>query len=262
MCAYTVKPISVGYSLADLSGFTYMAFPGTPLAIDLTYFLILGAPKTILVDSGTSAARMARYWPGETTDLQSFEDSLKAEGLGVGDVDLIIQTHLHHDHMANTSLCPNAEVYVQLDEWAYAQAPHPLQSQYYPNELLAELKHARLRLIQGNHEIFPGIRLLHTPGHTPGTQSISVDTASGCTLIAGMCSVYQTFDSPSSVLPKKHPFRHWEVFTTSIASDLQQAYNSCLQVKRLAETILPCHGPGFNPQTEKYLRPHHPEVIE
>lgn len=253
MYPYIVKPICLGYSAADLSGFTYMAFPGTPLAIDITYFLILGGPKNILVDSGTSANRMAKYWPGETIDIQSFEESLRAEGLIPRDIDIVIQTHLHHDHMANTVLCNNAEVYIQVEEWAFAQAPHPLQAQYYPKDLLESLKQSKLRLIRGDLEIFPGIRILHTPGHTPGTQSVCVQTKTGRTMIAGMCSVYQTFDSPSDVLPTGHPFQHWEVFATSIASDLQQAYNSCLQVKRLADVLLPCHGPGFTIYTEQYL---------
>jgi N-acyl homoserine lactone hydrolase len=251
---YRVKPIRLGYSEADLSGFTYMTFPGVSVSLDIAFFLIQGAPKIILVDSGTWSSLMTKYWPGKTTDVQTFEQALQQEGLVPEDVDIIIQTHLHHDHCANTAKCKNAEVYVQSEEWAFACEPPPLQSQYYPEELLSQIKSTRLRLIAGDHELCPGVRILHTPGHTPGTQSICVETEEGRTVIAGMCSVYQTFADPKQVLSPGHPFSHWEVFTQSIATDLDQAYDSCLQLKRMADVLLPCHGPGFDEKKKESLQ--------
>ena len=94
---------------------------------------------------------------------------------------------------------------------------------------------------------------MHTPGHTPGTQSVSVDTKEGKTVVVGQCSIYQTFESPADVLPEGHPFAQWEVFTQSIATDINQAYWSCVQVKRMADVLIPCHGPGFDERTKKYL---------
>jgi len=250
---YTVKPICLGYSEADQSGFTYMCFPGEKLALDLAYFIIKDAPKNILVDTGTWSDLMVKYWPGKTTDLQTFEESLEKEGLKPEDIDIIILTHLHHDHIGNAYKCKNAEVYVQEDEWAFACAPHPLQAQYYPKDMMDQIRGMKLRLIRGDYELFPGIRIIHTPGHTPGTQSVCVDTKEGKTVIAGMCSLYQTFEEPKRVLPEGHPFSQWEVFTQSIATDMNQAYYSCLRLKRLADVLLPCHGPGFDVRTKKYL---------
>jgi len=239
---YTVKPVVLGTLEADQSGFTYMVSPGTPIVLEVAFFLIEGAPKRILVDTGSWAALMARYWPGKGTDFQTFEEALAKEGLTPLDVDIVIQTHLHHDHCGNTSKCTNAEVYIQEAEWIFAKAPHPLQSQYYPQELYAGW---RKRLIRGDHEIYPGITILHTPGHTPGTQSVSVRTKLGRVVIAGFCSTYHTFEDPAQVLGADHPFSHWEVFTPAIATDLGQAYNSTLRVKTIADVLLPCHGPGL-----------------
>ena len=251
--AYTVKPVSLGSTTGDQSGFTYMVFPGVKLLLDIAYFIIKGAPKTILVDTGTWAALMVKYWPGETTDFQTFEESLQKEGMTPDDVDIIIQTHLHHDHCGNHFKCRNAEVYVQEEEWAFACAPHPLQGQYYPKDMMDQVKAMKMRLIRGEYELFPGIRLLHTPGHTPGTQSVCVDTREGKTVITGMCSVYQTFEEPAEVLPKDHPFSSWETFVQSIATDINQSYSSCLRLKRMADVLLPCHGPGFDERTKKSL---------
>ncbi|MEM4406456.1 MAG: N-acyl homoserine lactonase family protein [Candidatus Methanomethylicaceae archaeon] len=250
---YTVKPVCLGYLEADLSGFTYMAFPGTFILLDVAYFLISGAPKVIIVDSGSWAALMAKYWPGKATDVITFEDSLRLEGLTPNDVEIIITTHLHHDHIGNHFKCSHAEVYIQLDEWAFARAPHPLQAQYYPPELLDQLATMKIRLIRGDYELFPGIRILHTPGHTPGTQSVCVDSDQGRTVIAGQCSTFHTFAEPRTVLPEDHPFAQWEVFTQTIATDINQSYWSCLAVKRMADVLLPCHGPGFQEATRKYF---------
>lgn len=241
---YEIKPIFMGTIEADKSGFTYMAFPGTPILLEVVAFLIKGAPKTILFDTGSWAALMAKYWPGKGVDYQTFEEGLAKEGLTPDDIDIIVHSHLHHDHIGNTPKCRRAEVYVQEDEWTFAKAPHPLHAQYYPPELL---KGWKLRLIKGDKQLFPGIDILHTPGHTPGTQSLAVQTKDGLAVIPGFCCTTHTFEDPAKALPQGHPFGQWEVFTPAIATDLCQAYNSTLRVKTIADVLLPCHGPGFAP---------------
>ena len=253
MAKYKVKPVALGTTEVDKSAFTYMCFPGVTLKLDVAYFIIEGTPNRsgkVLIDTGIWSSLMANYWPGEVTDVQSFEESLEKEGMTVDDVDIIIQTHLHHDHVGNTSKCKNAEVYVQEEEWAFTNASHPLQGQYYPKELYEGWK---LRLIRGDFELFPGLEILHTPGHTPGTQSVAVDTNNGKTVIAGMCTSYHTFQEPLKVLPEGHPFASWEVFSQGIATDINQSYYSLLRLKTYGDTIFPCHGPGFSPATKEYL---------
>ena len=240
---YSVKPLFLGTIEGDLSGFTHMCFPGTPVLLEVLFFLIEGAPKTILVDTGSWAALMAKYWPGKGVDHQSFEAALAKEGLKPEDIDIIIHTHLHHDHVGNTAKCTRAEVYVQEDEWIFAKAPHPIQAQYYPPELYRGWK---VRLIKGDKLLFPGIEILHTPGHTPGTQSVAVQTEQGTAVIPGFCCTTHTFENPAEALPEGHPFAQWEVFAPGIATNLCQAYNSTLRLKSIADVLLPCHGPGFS----------------
>ena len=100
---YEIKPIFLGTIEGDKSGFTYMAFPGTPIVLDVVFFLIKGAPKTILFDTGSWAALMAKYWPGKGVDYQTFEAALAKEELSPEDIDIIVHSHLHHDHVGNAS---------------------------------------------------------------------------------------------------------------------------------------------------------------
>lgn len=245
---YEVKPIFLGTIEADQSGFTYMVFPGTPIKLDVVFFLITGGPKTILFDTGSWADLMANYWPGKGWDYQSFEEGLAKEGLTPSDIDIIVQGHLHHDHVGNTAKCVNASVYVQQDEWSFCCAPHPLHAGYYPPELY---KGWNMKLIKGDKQLFPGIEILHTPGHTPGTQSLTVETKEGLTVIPGFCCTHHTFEDPKETLPEGHPFaKNWEVFIPAIATDLCEAYNSTLRLKSIADVILPCHGPGFGDYPE------------
>jgi N-acyl homoserine lactone hydrolase len=126
-------------------------------------------------------------------------------------------------------------------------APHPLHAQYYPRELYEGWK---VRLIKGDYQLFPGLTILHTPGHTPGTQSPVVDTKEGKTVIPGFCSTFHTFETPSKVLPQGHPFAAWETFVPAIATDLCGTYNSTLRLKNIADVLYPCHGPGFDERTK------------
>jgi len=227
----------------SLSAEMKTAFPGTPIKLEVAGFLIEGATKKILVDTGSWADLMKKYWPGKGVDFQTLEEALGKEGLTFDDIEIIIQTHLHHDHCGYTSQFKNADVYVQEEEWIFSKAPHPLQAQYYPPELFEGWK---VRLIRGDYEIYPGISILHTPGHTPGTQSVAVNTKEGKAVIPGFCCTFDTFEEPAKVLPEGHPFAHWEVFSPSIATDLNQAYNSTLRMKTIADVLLPCHGNGLD----------------
>lgn len=239
--SYKVKPLVLGTIEGDRSGFTYMAFAGQPIKLEVVAFLIEGAPKKILVDTGSYAELMKKYWPGKGVDFQTLEEALAKEGLVPDDIEIIIQTHLHHDHCGYHKLFKNAEVIVQKAEWEFAMNPHPLHKQYYPKELMEGWTK---KLIEGDVELYPGIDIIHTPGHTPGTQSVIVETSKGKVVIAGFCSLDCTFDNPADVLPEGHPFSHWEVFAPAIATDLTVAYDQSLRLKNIADVLLSAHGNG------------------
>ena len=89
--------------------------------------------------------------------------------------------------------------------------------------------------IQGDHSIFPGIDVLLTPGHTPGAQSVVIETCKGKAVIAGFCSVKDNFFPPEPIHDT------FPVIPPGIMTDTIQAYNSALRVKEIADIVIPLH---------------------
>jgi N-acyl homoserine lactone hydrolase len=102
------------------------------------------------------------------------------------DVVCVINTHLHFDHCGGNRLFPGVPIHVQRTE---------LQGPYDPPEWV-DFEGATYVEHDGEAEILPGIRVLPTPGHTNGHQSVLVDTSDGLVVIGG--DVAYTFDELAS----------------------------------------------------------------
>jgi N-acyl homoserine lactone hydrolase len=94
------------------------------------------------------------------------------------DVACVVNTHLHFDHCGGNRLFPGVPIHVQRAEREAAKAPDYLE-EWVEFEGAAYVEH------DGEAEILPGIRLVPTPGHSPGHQSVLVDTEDGLVIVAG-----------------------------------------------------------------------------
>lgn len=112
-------------------------------------------------------------------------DSLAEAGLRPEDIDLVVVTHLHFDHCGAlvtvgrdgelTPLFPRATHVVQARELQAWRQPDPRSKPSYKPENLAALEQARrLRVVDGDVEVGPGIRVRVTGGHTAGHQAVYV----------------------------------------------------------------------------------------
>lgn len=236
MVEYEIFPMVLGILPADKSIMTYLAGCGTRVELGIVSFYIKGGDQTILVDTGAYTAGLEKYFPLDPLiELQSLETALGKHGLRPEDVDIVIQTHLHWDHVANTSKCKCAKVIVQEEELKFALAPHPLEAGMYGPEMLAGLD---FRIVRGDVDLCDGIRLLLTPGHTPGTQSVAINTSQGTAIIAGFCSTSDTFTIAPEDL-QAVPSRL--INGPGIHIDAIAAYDNALRVKCLADILVPPH---------------------
>jgi glyoxylase-like metal-dependent hydrolase (beta-lactamase superfamily II) len=210
------------------------------LQIPALFFYIEADGKRILVDSGGSAAdlRANSQFGAPWEDVRSFEECLGRVGIAPDGIDIVIQTHLHFDHVLNTHKCRNAKVYVQRAELEEARDPHPLTAKMY-RWFENSGKDFDYVVVDGDHKLLPGIELLTVPGHTRGCQAVAVNTAKGKTVITGFCSINENFYPPES-LNSPVP-----VIAPGIHLNAEQAFESTKRVKREANFILPMHEPSL-----------------
>jgi N-acyl homoserine lactone hydrolase len=167
-------------------------------------YLATDGSRIVLIDSGPDHVRAG------AAGLQIDGDSpallaagLVAAGITAADVDLIVHTHLHYDHMQNDLLFPDAPVVVQRTELDWATSPDSGPFYVGVGELTGALGD-RLRLLDGESEILPGLTALPNGGHTPGHQSVLVQTGSGDKCVCGdIVSLEENLEVIGAVCPDK-----------------------------------------------------------
>ncbi|MDR2089053.1 MAG: N-acyl homoserine lactonase family protein [Clostridiales Family XIII bacterium] len=166
---------------------------GTKVASPSLGYLISGAGKNILVDTGPGPQDlMERLHPGLALDFVKggVVSALAGVGLTPDRIDSVIFTHLHWDHCHNGEKFPGKRFFVQRAELIYALLPLDIHANLYeaPKAGLTPPWFriaAQLEVVEGDTDIDDGIRLVFTPGHSPGSQSVLVNTEAGPYLIAG-----------------------------------------------------------------------------
>ena len=147
--------------------------------------------ENVLVDTGMRVEYFAQMAIGDMKPKGSTEillTSLAEEGLKPEDIDTVIYTHLHYDHVGNADLFPDAVTYVQKAEYDNMLSPYPFpkaRMDYFPDtpERLSKVK--RLLLVDGDLKLANGLELYLTPGHSRGGQTIVVPTEKGRYVITG-----------------------------------------------------------------------------
>lgn len=147
------------------------------LEIPVHGFLVKHPDGPGLVDTGygTAIELIKEYRPV----MAPIVDRLRQHDVEPGDIRWVINSHLHFDHCGQNAVFPQAPLYVQRQEHNRIKQPG-----YTIAEWL-EYAGARYELLDGAAEIVPGVRVMTTPGHTPGHQSVLIDTAAGVAIMVG-----------------------------------------------------------------------------
>lgn len=238
---YVIHPIVAGSKRFDKGYMTYQHGMGTPYVIPLYAWYLEGGDKKILVDTGELkpivSADREEFLGGK---IMTIEEGLARFGLTPLDIDIVIHTHLHRDHCENDYKFENATFYVHEKEIETIHDPHPLDYRYQEDFILDVEETGQIVTVDGDTEIVPGVRMIHTPAHTAGSMSVLVDTAKGKALISGFCCILENFFPPKEVKGLG-----MEVIPPCTCLDVQQAYDIVLACRDMADIILPLHEPKF-----------------
>jgi N-acyl homoserine lactone hydrolase len=131
----------------------------------------------ILVDTGVG-------WPTELVQEwkvvnRHAADALAEHDLSPADVRIVINSHLHFDHCGQNAVFKHAPFYIQRGELDRARREETETSEWF------DFAGARFELIDGDAQIADGGRVVATPGHTAGHQSVIVDTPDGGAVMIG-----------------------------------------------------------------------------
>jgi glyoxylase-like metal-dependent hydrolase (beta-lactamase superfamily II) len=159
---------------------------------NLASFLVRSEGRTILVDTGLGPK------PADTPEVPwgTLLEDFTANGIKPEDIDMVVMTHLHRDHVGwnlqsqngtYTPTFPNARYWMSAKDWESCHQPE-VQQDRFPNAPtcvwpLAEL--GLVELMQGEHVLTRDLTAVPTPGHTPGHMSILITSQGERALILG-----------------------------------------------------------------------------
>ncbi len=158
-------------------------------------YLIEHPKGTVLFDSGMhpdcqrdptarAGARIGAWFKFDYRPGDEVSARLQAIGRDPAEIDILINSHLHFDHVGGNALIPNATVVIQKPEWEAGMDPDIAALRGF-NRADFDLGH-KIKMIEGEHDLFGdgSLVLFPTYGHTPGHQSLKLKLASGEVVLA------------------------------------------------------------------------------
>lgn len=211
-------------------------------------YLLRSQGQTILVDTGVGPANSP--WSTYYRRAGRLMERLQDEGVRPEDIETVVLTHLHPDHVGWNVLeeggqrrltFPRARYIVHQADWEAFQTPEVKASRPYPfvDEVITPLQTlGALELISTDRTLTNELTAIHTPGHTPGHLSILVVSGSERAIIWA-----DAFLHPAQVTePEWTP-----TFDMDGRTAEQTRYRLLERIEAEGMTVAACHfpGPGF-----------------
>jgi len=207
-------------------GFLYLPYHPT---------LIRTGGTTVLIDFG-AGPELAREWD---EDVGHATDALHAAAIRRDEIQVAVITHAHPDHLGGFTeviddvrvpTFPGTRHLISATEWRFwvEGDPSGLSAEMTPmaRRDLTFLRAAGvLELVGGNEEIADGVRLLPTPGHTPGHVSVLVSSGDHTAVVGGDVALtdwsfsHPEWEGPAEVEPDLVPVTRRALYDLLIERD-------------------------------------------
>jgi glyoxylase-like metal-dependent hydrolase (beta-lactamase superfamily II) len=168
---------------AERERYPWAFHDGRSTAWHVHAFALRTPTNLVLIDTGVSPMLPIEPWAEHTR----LEDAFAQAGVDPSDVDTVIHTHLHADHAGGAVVdgeprFPNAVHVAHPADWEHFDRAGGYTARV-PMERLAQLE--MLDLDPEDREVRPGIRVLHSPGHTPGHRCVLLTDGDTTVLFTG-----------------------------------------------------------------------------
>lgn len=205
----------------------------------------------VLIDAGYNppATKESGFWArGGPSRLRA---ALIRAHVQPDDIKTLVLTHLHIDHASFVPLFKAARIFLQSRELSFAQDPLPTQKAFYVAKTVRYLEKADIELVRGDKEIIDGLKLTSTPGHTPGSQIVSVDLGETTYTICG------------DTVPMYHNWYPKDRWGTSVSlprippgvhTDLGAWFNSVSKIEDISDVVIPSHDPALADGTKFLIK--------
>jgi len=161
-------------------------------------YLVRRPEGTMLFDTGVGAAdsEAGRWVEGHyRPHRRDLREALHAAGVTLDGIGVVVNCHLHFDHCGGNPLLAGKPVLVQGQELELARGGD------YTLPELVDFPGVRYEPLDGDQEIWPGVWVIPTPGHTAGHQSLVVREPDGTVVLAGQAHDFAShFDSAQMAL--------------------------------------------------------------
>jgi glyoxylase-like metal-dependent hydrolase (beta-lactamase superfamily II) len=207
-----------------------------PMPLDYFVWLLRGAGRELVVDTGFSAAVAARRG---REHLRCPSAGLRLLGTEAAAVKDVVITHLHYDHVGNFELFPAATLHLQELEMRYATGRYMCHECFrgaFDVEdvvgMVRRVYEGRVQFHAGDAQIAPGVSLHLIGGHTMGLQVVRVETRRGPLVLASDASHFY------ANMEEVRPFPIvWSV------AEMVDGYGRLRALAASREHIIPGHDP-------------------
>lgn len=217
----------------------YLFFPDPhegPRPIAYYLWVIRNKNRTVVVDLGFD--RRSGDARGRVM-LREPMDALAAIGVKPDDVDTVIITHMHYDHAGHAPEFPNATFVLQEKEVAYCTGKYmgfpPLRRSFdveHVTDIIRANFQSRVKFVDGDKEILPGISVHLIGGHSGGLQVVRVQTENGPLVIASDAAHF--YDT----LTEQNPF----TVIVNLA-EMVEGWDKIFELGAPPERVIPGHDP-------------------
>ncbi|RLG79864.1 MAG: hypothetical protein DRO40_12085 [Thermoprotei archaeon] len=185
-----------------------------------TAVLIISKKGLYLVDTGAYNTRKILL------------ERLLELGIPPTSIDGILLTHSHFDHVENIELFPKAKIYMSRKEYEYALSSEPEKrgDLYVAKTIFWKVSsEKRVKLLEDNEEVVPGLISVSLPGHTPGSMGYLIKDAK--TIIVGDAV--------------KNAYEYNRREPSLVFSSMNEWLQSIEKISRIANIIIPGHDIPF-----------------